>query len=70
MEAQFILTSRGVSVAADCTQQYVARLAQEGLIPHLVASDGTRLFSEAAAPIVRRIKAERISRRFSNIRVA
>jgi hypothetical protein len=60
---QFVLTSRGVSVVADCTPQYVGQLAMEGLVPHVVASNGTRLFSEEAAIIVRKIKAERLARR-------
>ena len=59
----FVLTSRGVSVAADCTPQYVGQLAVQGLVPHVVASDGTRLFSEEAAILVRKIKAERLARR-------
>jgi hypothetical protein len=60
---QFILTSRAVSVAADCAPQYVGKLASQDLVPHLIASDGTRLFSDEAASIVRRIKAERLARR-------
>ena len=56
-------TSRSVSVDADCTPQYVTVLAREGVIPHIVASDGTRLYPAEAAAIVRRIKAERLSRR-------
>jgi hypothetical protein len=61
--AEFLLTSRGVSTRADCTQQYVTKLAAEGLLPHVVASDGTRLFSEDAPALVRRLKAERLARR-------
>ena len=60
---QFVLTSRGVSVVADCTQQYVGKLAVQGLVPHVTASDGTRLYPEEAAGIVRKIKAERLARR-------
>lgn len=60
---QFVLTSRGVSVEADCTPQYVGQLAVQGLVPHVVASNGTRLFSEEAAILVRKIKAERLARR-------
>jgi hypothetical protein len=62
-ESQYVLTSRGVSVRADCTQQYVGQLAVQGLVPHVVASDGTRLFPEEAADIVRKIKTERLARR-------
>jgi hypothetical protein len=62
-ETRFLLTSRAVSVEADCTPQYVGQLALQGLVPHLVASDGTRLFSEEAASIVRKIKTERLARR-------
>jgi hypothetical protein len=62
-ESQFVLTSRGISVKADCTQQYVGQLAVQGLVPHVVASDGTRLYPEEAADIVRKIKAERLARR-------
>jgi hypothetical protein len=62
--AQYLLTSRRVSVIADCTQQYVGQLAAQGLLPHVVASNGTRLFTEEAASIVRKIKAERLARRF------
>ena len=64
MSEQFVLTSRGVSVKADCTQQYVGQLAAQGLVPHVVASDGTRLYPEEAAEIVRKIKAERLARRW------
>ena len=63
MSASYNATSRRISVLADCTQQYVGRLALNGLIPHIVASDGTRLFREDAAEIVRNIKAERLARR-------
>jgi hypothetical protein len=59
----FDLTSRAVSVGADCTPQYVGQLAIEKLVPHIVASDGTRLFTKDAVPLVRRIKAERLARR-------
>ncbi len=60
---RFTLTSRAVSAAADCAPQYVGKLASLDLVPHLIASDGTRLFSDEAAGIVRRIKAERLARR-------
>jgi hypothetical protein len=70
LQAQYVLTSRRISVIADCTQQYVGQLAAQGLIPYVVASNGTRLFTEEAASIVRRIKAERIARRFGNARTA
>jgi hypothetical protein len=63
---QFLLTSRGVSTQADCTQQYVNQLALAGLVPHVVASDGTRLYSTDAAAIVRAIKARRLARRGAN----
>jgi hypothetical protein len=63
MEGQFTKTSRSVSVDADCTPQYVSQLARSGVIPHVVASDGTRLFPDDAAVIVRRIKAEQLSKR-------
>jgi hypothetical protein len=66
-ESQFVLTSRGVSVKADCTQQYVGQLAVQGLVPHVVASDGTRLYPEGAADIVRKIKAERLARRWGRV---
>jgi hypothetical protein len=59
----YVLTSRGVSTLADATQAYVTQLANEGLLPHVTASDGTRLYPEEAAAIVRRIKAERLARR-------
>jgi hypothetical protein len=36
----------------------------------VVASNGTRLYTEEAASIVRKIKAERISRRFVIARIA
>jgi hypothetical protein len=62
-ETQFVLTSRRVSVMADCTQQYVGQLAVQGLVPHVVASDGTRLYPAGAGDIVRKIKAERLARR-------
>jgi hypothetical protein len=61
--SSFTLTSRGLSVPADCTPQYVSKLAMERLIPFITASNGMRLFPEGAAEIVRRIKAERIARR-------
>jgi hypothetical protein len=63
-DSPFVLTSRAVSTRADCTQQYVGQLAVQGLVPHVVASDGTRLFQEGAADIVRKIKAERLARRW------
>lgn len=63
MSRSLLLTSRHVSVLADCSQQYVGQLAIQGLVPHVVASDGTRLYSEEAAAIVRKIKAERLARR-------
>jgi hypothetical protein len=62
-ETPFLLTSRGVSAQADCTQQYVTQLAGQGLVPHVVASDGTRLFSADAPALVRKLKAERLGRR-------
>lgn len=65
-EKRFVLTARGVSVEADCTPQYVGQLAIEGLVPHLTASDGTRLFSPEAAALARKIKAERLARRGGN----
>jgi hypothetical protein len=68
--SRFVLTSRSVSAKADCTQQYVGQLAIEGLVPHVVASNGTRLYTEEAASIVRKIKAERIARRFGSDRTA
>ncbi len=63
MNGQFTKTSRSVSVDADCTPQYVSQLARTGAIPHVVASDGTRLFPDDAAAIVRRIKAEQLGKR-------
>jgi hypothetical protein len=57
---QCIKTSRSVSVDADCTAQYVSKLAREGVLPHVVASDGTRLYPDDAAALVREIKAERL----------
>lgn len=60
---QCIRTSRSVSIDADCTPQYVSALARAGLIPHVVASDGTRLFSDGAASMVRQIKADHMARR-------
>lgn len=63
MNQQFTKTSRGVSVDADCTPQYVSQLARTGAIPHVVASDGTRLFPDEASALVRQIKAEQLSKR-------
>ncbi len=60
---KYLLTSRAISVGADCTPQYVGQLAVEGLVPHMVASDGTRLFSDEAVTLVRKIKAERLTHR-------
>jgi hypothetical protein len=68
LEAQYVFTSRRISAMADCTQQYVGQLAVEGLVPYVVASNGTRLYTEEAACIVRRVKAERIARRFVSSR--
>jgi hypothetical protein len=62
-KSQYVLTSRGVSVKADCTQQYVGKLATQGLVPYVTASNGTRLYPPEAAAIVRKIKAERLARR-------
>jgi hypothetical protein len=70
LEGQFVFTSRRISVMADCTQQYVGQLAVQGLVPYVVASNGTRLYTEEAACIVRKIKAERIARRFVSSRTA
>jgi hypothetical protein len=58
-----LLTSRPISASADCTQQYVTQLARAGLIPYVTASDGTRLFSAEVVSSIRKIKAERLSRR-------
>jgi hypothetical protein len=60
---QCIRTSRSVSVDADCTPQYVTALARAGLLPHIVASDGTRLFPDEASAIVRQIKADHLAKR-------
>jgi hypothetical protein len=60
---QYVLTSRAVSVKADTSQQFVTAMAAQGRVPHVTASDGTRLFPETAAAIVRQLKAESIARR-------
>jgi hypothetical protein len=66
-ETQYVLTSGGISRLAECTQQYICQLAVQGLIPHVIASNGTRLFPEAAADIARKIKAERLARRWGRV---
>ncbi len=63
MTKQYVNTSRRVSVEADCTAQYVNELAREGLLDHIVASDGTKLYPPEAAETVRAIKAQRMARR-------
>jgi hypothetical protein len=63
VDTSFRFTSRAISAGADCAPQYVGKLAIEGLLPHVVASDGTRLFSVEAVAIVRKIKSERLARR-------
>lgn len=62
-ESPFTSTSRAISVKADCTQQYVGKLTALGLVPHVIASDGTRLYPEEAGEIVRKLKAERMALR-------
>jgi hypothetical protein len=59
----YTLTSRSVSARADCTPQYVTKLARAGRLDHLVASNGTRLFPPTAPAEVRRQKAESAARR-------
>ena len=56
-------TSRRVSAQADCAPQYVTKLARAGLIPFVLASDGTRLYADDATQIVRHIKAQRLANR-------
>jgi DNA-binding transcriptional MerR regulator len=63
MLQEFRNTSRRVSVQADCAPQYVTRLARAGLIPFVMASDGTRLYTDDAAQTVRQIKAQRLANR-------
>jgi len=62
-QRQFVLTSQAVAIAAGTTQQYVTLLASQGLVPHVRASNGLRLFPETAGAIVRQIKAENLKRR-------
>jgi len=66
----FTETTRAISVLADCTQQYVGELARAGLVDHVVASDGTRLFQRQSADVVRQIKAQRLAKRGAHRRVA
>ena len=61
--SKFRETSRAISVLADCSPRYVVLLAKDGLVPHIVASNGTRLFPRAAAEIIKEIKKERLANR-------
>jgi DNA-binding transcriptional MerR regulator len=63
LQQAFKNTSRRVSVQADCQPSYVTRLAKEGLLPFVMASDGTRLYTDEAAQTVRQLKAQRMAHR-------
>jgi hypothetical protein len=63
MKSPFDQTSRDISVAAGCGQAYVGQLAVQGLVPHVLTSNGMRLYPRNAADIVRKIKAERLALR-------
>jgi hypothetical protein len=66
-QRQFDQTSTATAAQADCTPAYVTQLARAGLIDFIVASDGTRLFPRAAAPIVKRIKQQRLAGKAQNM---
>jgi hypothetical protein len=63
-ETQFVFTSGGISHLAECSQQFICKLALAGLLPHVTSSNGTRLYPEEAAQIARKIKAESLARRW------
>ncbi len=63
----FRRTSGEVAREARVSQPTVRLYAKLGLIPHITASDGTRLFSAEAADRVREIYAQRVARRVHNV---
>ncbi len=62
--SNFTLTGAAVAAESGSAVQYVSRKANEGLVPHIVASNGMRLYPPEAVAIVRRLKAEGMARRF------
>jgi DNA-binding transcriptional MerR regulator len=56
-------TSGQVAREASVSQPTVRLYANLGLVPHITASDGTRLFSAEAADLVRQIYSQRLARR-------
>jgi len=59
----FDRTTGQVSREAGVSQPTVRLYANLGLLPHVVASDGTRLFASGAADLVRAICARRLANR-------
>ena len=62
-EGSFDRTTGQVAREAGVSQPTVRLYANMGLLPHVVASDGTRLFAQEAADLVREICARRLANR-------
>ncbi len=56
-------TTGRVAREAGCQPSTVRLYADMGLVPHHIASNGTRLFDSGAADIVRKILAQRLANR-------
>lgn len=61
--AAYARTTGQVAREAGVSQPTVRLYANLGLLPHLTASDGTRLFSADSADLVREICARRLANR-------
>jgi DNA-binding transcriptional MerR regulator len=60
---QWTETTSSVAAEAGCEPSLVRAYTREGLIPSYQLPNGTRLYRRDAANRVRKIKAERLSRR-------
>ena len=56
-------TGRSIGSEADCTAGFVLREAKAGRVPHVIASNGTRLYPDEAVAIVKKLKAAALARR-------
>lgn len=60
----YTLTSGGLARGAGCTTVTVNKYAAQGLLDHLVASNGVRLFSPDAVERVQELLAQAAENRF------
>lgn len=59
----YIETGSSIACLAGCTPEYLRLKAIEGLVPHIKAANGMRLYPREAADVVRKLKAEGLARR-------